>query len=79
MVLLGPPRRVQERVFDPNAQNREYFLKRWKKDMDLPYDLIYEVSKEVSKPQNVEDLVAHPHHSPLFLVDGDKEDKKDLE
>ncbi|MGE5848391.1 MAG: alpha/beta hydrolase [Ignavibacteria bacterium] len=79
MVLLGPPRRVQERVFDPQAKDREYFLKRWKKDMDLPYDLIYEVSKEAGKPQNIEDLVIQPNHIPLFLIDGDKEDKQDLE
>ena len=78
MVLLGPPRRVKERISEPNAKERAYFLKRWKKDMDLSYDIIFSEGEKIGKVENIEDLVTMPNHFPLFLIDGEKESKEDL-
>lgn len=78
MVLLGPPRRVKERVIEPNAKDRAYFLKRWKKDMDLPYDIIFSEGEKIGKIEDIEDLVTMPNHISLFLIDGEKESKEDL-
>lgn len=78
MVLLGPPRRVKERISEPYAKDRAYFLKRWKKDMDLSYDIIFSEGEKIGKVENIEDLVTMPNHFPLFLIDGEKESKEDL-
>ena len=79
MVLLGPPRRVKERISEPNAKDRAYFLKRWKKDMDLHYDIIFSEGEKIGKIEDIEDLVTMPNHTPLLLIDGEKESKEDLD
>jgi alpha/beta superfamily hydrolase len=79
MVLLGPPRRHIERILGPDAKERDYFYKRWKKDMDLPYDIVFSESEKIGKIEEIEDLLTIPQHIPLFLIDGSKEKKEDLE
>lgn len=78
MVLIGPPRRVAERIMGANAAESSFFVERANKDMDLPYRITLPEIKIIGEHTNIEELVSMPHHIPLFLIDGEKESKNDL-
>lgn len=85
MVLIGPPRRTTERVVGPGAPDLEYFLHRWQSDMRLGFTLDAGVWRDVVRPMNLENYLpggvyfpTFEHHVPLFFIDGEQEDPKDL-
>jgi pimeloyl-ACP methyl ester carboxylesterase len=71
MVLFGPPRRFTERVLMENARDREYFLKRWKEDMKLDFNLNYNIWKDVIQQINI------GRDFPVLLIDAELESKED--
>jgi len=78
MVLIGPPRRVEERITGSEAQESEFFVERANKDMALPFRITLSDLKIMGEHTNIEELVSMPNHFPLFLIDGEKENKEDL-
>ncbi len=82
LVLIGPPRRLRERFFQDNSPDREYFLKRWQKDMQLSYPLPYDLWQAVYQPLDIENYLAklsEAGHIPIMFIDGAKEDPADLQ
>lgn len=82
LVLIGPSRRLKERFFNSDAMDREYFLKRWRRDMQLSYKLTFAIWKEVLRPLDIEWHLPRFQslgHVPIFLIDGERENKKDIE
>lgn len=82
IVLIGPPRRLRERFLNEDASDIDYFLKRWQSDMKLPYSLKYSIVRDVYEELDIEtyrEIFTKPDHIPLFLIDGEKEDERDLE
>jgi hypothetical protein len=78
MVLIGPPRRVEERITGAGAKESEFFVERANKDMALPFRITLPDLTIMGEHTNIEELVSIQHHIPLFLIDGEKESKEDL-
>lgn len=82
IVLFGPPRRLEERFFSENAKDRKYFLERWQKDMNLTYELEFNIWKDVYQNLDLQKfipLLKSNDHIPVFLIDGEMESGEDKE
>ncbi len=79
-ILFGPPRRYSERFFGNDIADRESIIKRKVRDMQLSYNLNFDVYKDVIANQNIEGYLAkfQEIHKPVFFIDCEEEDKKDL-
>lgn len=79
-ILFGPPRRYSERFFGNDIADRESIIKRKVRDMQLSYNLNFDVYKEVIANQNIEEYLSkfQEVHKPVFFIDCEGEDKKDL-
>ena len=80
VILLGPPRRLEERFLSDEATEKEEFLERWKEDMKLPYELEYSTWTEVYQHLDINNYISDfnvQEHIPIFLIDGENEDKND--
>lgn len=80
LVLIGPPRRVQQKILDSSAPTREYLLTRFARHMHLasipPVALCEESIRKRDISTYLEDLNARPH-IPILLIDGSEEEQAD--
>ena len=80
LVLIGPPRRVQQKILDPSAATRDYLLTRFVRHMRLatipPAALCEESIRKRDISTYLDDLNAHPH-IPILLIDGSEEEAAD--
>jgi pimeloyl-ACP methyl ester carboxylesterase len=82
LILFGPPRRLSERFLDADAKDRNFILLRMKRDMQLSYDLDFDIWRKVVQKRNIENYIenfSQADHIPLFLIDSEDEDPRDLE
>lgn len=82
LVLFGPPRRMSERFLMPNAPGQDFIVARTQNDMQLAYEPNFLILKKVLEQRNIEnyvDYLRQPGHIPIFLIDAEKENGKDLE
>jgi pimeloyl-ACP methyl ester carboxylesterase len=82
LVLIGPSRRLEERFFSENATDKEYLLSKWEKSLKNKYKLDYEIWKNVYMKHDIQrkvQILNERKDLPVFLIDGEKEDKRDLE
>jgi pimeloyl-ACP methyl ester carboxylesterase len=81
LVLIGPPRRLQERFLDAGAADSAYVLARTQEDMQLPEQPSMTTWRPVIESVDIErylDYWTRPGHIPLFLMDSEREDADDL-
>lgn len=80
-VLFGPPRRYSERFFGNDIKDRESIIKRKVRDMQLNYNLEFDVYKEVIEIQDIEKYLVkfQSSHKPVFFIDCEMENSKDLQ
>jgi pimeloyl-ACP methyl ester carboxylesterase len=81
LVLIGPPRRVEERFLAPGAPDSSYFVQRAQEDMQLPRPPAYTAWAAAFGAMDIARHVpafAGGDHVPLLLVDSDGEDPADL-
>ncbi|MEJ5364728.1 MAG: alpha/beta hydrolase [Desulfosoma sp.] len=80
LVLIGPPRRVQQKILDPSAPTRDYLLTRFARHMRLasipPVALCEQSIRKRDISTYLEDLNARPH-IPILLIDGSEEEPAD--
>ncbi len=80
-VLFAPPRRLQERFLNPEAQEKQKLLLRWQIDMQLDRPLTYDFWHPVMAALDLEtyiEALEKPGHPPIFLIDAEQEPKEDL-
>jgi pimeloyl-ACP methyl ester carboxylesterase len=80
LVLIGPPRRIQERFLDVDAVDTAYVLDRAQRDMRLPSRPSMASWRPVIEALDIERYLDHwsaPGHIPLLLVDSEREDAAD--
>lgn len=80
LVLLGPGRRLTERILADGAPDREEYLQRARWVMDLPgltYDVWSRVLPRLAIENYVDEIATRPH-PPILLIDGAAEDSADL-
>lgn len=81
LILFGPPRRLSERFLNPGAPDRDFILARMRRDMNLPYNLDFQIWKHVVAARNIETYIeqfSQTQHIPLFLIDSEYENPLDL-
>jgi pimeloyl-ACP methyl ester carboxylesterase len=81
IVSFGPPRRLSERFFNPEAREKQKLLVRWQSDMQLNQPLPFDLWQKVLRPLNIENYVtafSEPGHTPVFLIDAENEPPADL-
>ncbi len=82
IVSFGPPRRLSERFLNPEAREKKKLLVRWQADMQLDQPLNFGLWQQVLQPLNIENYAeafSKPGHTPIFLIDAEKEPLADLE
>ena len=82
LVLLGPPRRVREKILDPLAKTRPFLISLFIRDMrlkEIPDEKILEQSISKRNISNYVKEFQKKGHIPVFLMDGGNEDPKDIE
>ena len=78
-VLFGPTRRLQERVIKDGAPDREYFLNRCKRDMQINYDIKFPVWIRVMNKVDIQNYADKLGTTiPFYLIDASEESEKDL-
>lgn len=80
-VLFGPPRRYSERFWGNDTIDRQYIINRKIRDMQLNYNLDFNVYKEVIRKQDIELFISklNSAQKPIFLIDCENENQKDLD
>lgn len=81
VVLFGPPRRWNERLLRPGAPDRDYFVDRFARDMELDRPVTFEIVRNAVEPLNIENYVGssgRPKNADLFLIDAEMEDPADI-
>lgn len=80
IILVGPPRRVEERISSEQADEFDYFRRRLMRYMRLDTPVPAEIYQEYSQSmqmENFSDYLMTPAHKPLLLIDGELESKAD--
>lgn len=82
VIGIGPSRRIYERMLKSDAKEFEYMRQRLQEDMELQKkfdDTPLRFFLENANIENAIDYFSRPDHCPLFLIDGELEDKRDLD
>ena len=82
IVAIGPGRRIKERVIAKDSPERDYFQRRFSKDIKLkrlvPINVIVAMN-EAMMIDSYLDYFSGKYHKTLFLIDGELESEKDKE
>ncbi len=80
IISIAPGRRAEELIWSENAPFKDYPQQRLSDDMQIPE--IQKLSNEFLHPIlryiTIDTILAHPEHPPVLLIDGEREDRKDL-
>ncbi len=80
MVAIAPGRRGHELMWSENAPAKHYPRERLAQDMDIPrlreapIDFLNPILRYVT----IDTILTHAEHPPLLLIDGEREDARDL-
>ncbi len=80
IILIGPPRRVEERISSEQGNEFDYFRRRLMRYMRLDTPIPAEIYQEYSQSmqmENFSDYLMMPAHKPLLLIDGELESEAD--
>lgn len=82
IILLGPPRRITERIINSHTSESYYLLNRQVSNMSTKVKADTSILIQEVQKRNIANYIGEfstPKHIPIFLIDGGKEDVKDRE